>query len=73
MTLHRSVGSAEVIGAWAAAHPEPPVTLVLHEENLGLTRTLNEVLPRCRGRFLAYLGGDDRWAPAKLARLTAAA
>lgn len=65
-------GSPEVIRAWAGAGHDLPVTLVLHGENRGLTRTLNEVLPRCRGRYLAYLGGDDRWRPDKLGRLVAA-
>ena len=64
-------GSADVIRAWAEAAGRP-VDLVLHDVNLGLTRTLNEVLPRCRGTYLAYLGGDDRWASEKLARLAAA-
>lgn len=62
-------GSAEVIRAWCERHPDVPVTLVLHDQNLGLTRTLNEVLPRCRGRYVAYLGGDDVWHPTKLRRL----
>ena len=64
--------SADEIRAWADDHPATAATLVLHEENLGLTRTLNEVLPRCRGTYLAYLGGDDVWAPEKLERTVAA-
>jgi glycosyltransferase involved in cell wall biosynthesis len=63
--------SAELIGRWAKG-ADRPVDLVLHQDNAGLTRTLNEVLPRCRGTYLAYLGGDDVWAPTKLARLVAA-
>jgi glycosyltransferase involved in cell wall biosynthesis len=63
--------SAATIRAWADM-ADRPVTLVLRDDNHGLTRTLNEVLPRCRGTYLAYLGGDDRWAPEKLARLVAA-
>lgn len=60
-------GSADVIRSWAAGR-ERPVDVVLHAENVGLTRTLNEVLPSCRGTYLAYLGGDDRWRPDKLAQ-----
>lgn len=63
--------SADVIRAWCERH-EGVAQAVLHEENLGLTRTLNEVLPTCRGTYLAYLGGDDVWAPDKLVRLVAA-
>jgi glycosyltransferase involved in cell wall biosynthesis len=48
------------------------VSLVLHEHNIGLNRTLNEALVHCRGDYLAYLGGDDVWAPEKLARMVAA-
>ncbi len=64
--------SAAAVRAWADRHRAATTTLVLHEENLGLTRTLNEVLPQCRGTYLAYLGGDDVWAPEKLERLVAA-
>jgi glycosyltransferase involved in cell wall biosynthesis len=63
--------SAERIRRWAKS-ADRPVDLVLHQDNAGLTRTLNEVLPRCRGTYLAYLGGDDLWAPTKLARLVTA-
>lgn len=65
-------GSGELIRAWRDRHPEHPVRLVLHDRNLGLTRTLNEVLADCRGRHLAYLGGDDVWHPTKLSRVVAA-
>jgi glycosyltransferase involved in cell wall biosynthesis len=64
-------GSQDLIEAWAARCPRP-VTLVLHDENVGLTRTLNEALGHCRGEYLAYLGGDDVWAPDKLRRTVAA-
>jgi len=65
-------GSPDRIRAWRSRHPERSVTLVLHDENVGITRTLNEALPLCRGRHLAYLGGDDLWAPDKLVRLVEA-
>lgn len=64
-------GSPDLIRAWADRH-DLPVTLLLTEANRGLTRTLNAALPRCRGRYLAYLGGDDRWSPAKLERTVTA-
>ncbi len=63
--------SAAVIRDWAD-RSDRPVSLVLHQENVGLTRTLNEALPQCRGEYLAYLGGDDVWAPEKLKRSVAA-
>jgi glycosyltransferase involved in cell wall biosynthesis len=64
-------GSPALIEAWAERCPRP-TTLVLHAENVGLTRTLNEALGHCRGEYLAYLGGDDVWAPDKLRRTVAA-
>ena len=65
-------GSVELVKRWADDHPHLTVDLLLHDVNAGLTRTLNEALPRCRGTYLAYLGGDDVWAPTKLERLVAA-
>jgi alpha-1,3-rhamnosyltransferase len=64
-------GSADAIRAWVET-ADRPVDLVLHDVNVGLTRTLGEALAHCRGTYLAYLGGDDRWAPEKLGRLVAA-
>jgi glycosyltransferase involved in cell wall biosynthesis len=64
-------GSAGLLRAWAERCGHR-AALVLHERNTGLNPMLNEVLGHCRGRYLAYLGGDDVWAPAKLERLVAA-
>ncbi len=63
--------SADLLRAWAATCGHP-ATVIAHERNVGLNPTLNEALPECRGTYLAYLGGDDVWAPEKLARLVAA-
>lgn len=35
-------------------------------QNLGITANSNEVLRRCRGKYIAHLGGDDLFLPGKI-------
>lgn len=63
-------GSPEIIRDWAD-QADRSVRLLLGDTNRGLTRVLNDALTSCRGEFVAYLGGDDRWTPMKLARQVA--
>jgi glycosyltransferase involved in cell wall biosynthesis len=35
--------------------------LLLHEENLGMSRNLEATLRACRGKYIAILEGDDYW------------
>ena len=65
-------GSAALIEAWAGARADPRVHLVLRERNIGFLASLNDGRTRCRGRWLAYLGADDRWAPGYLGAMVAA-
>ena len=57
--------TADLIREWVRSSGAR-ATLVLHEHNRGLNRTLNELLPQARGRHLGFLAGDDRWLPDKL-------
>lgn len=58
--------SVEVVRAWAAAHPTP-LTLLEHEENLGVCRTLNDGLAFAKGEYISCLAADDRYLPHKIA------
>ena len=44
---------------------EPRVRL-LRKENAGQASAFNAGIPECRGEFVAFLDGDDWWAPGKL-------
>jgi GT2 family glycosyltransferase len=44
---------------------EPQVRL-LRKENGGQASAFNAGIPECRGEIIAFLDGDDWWAPAKL-------
>jgi len=37
-----------------------------NQRTLGITGNSNEVLRRCRGKYIAYLGGDDLFLPGKI-------
>lgn len=50
---------------------EPQVRL-LPKQNGGQASAFNLGIPQCRGELVAFLDGDDWWAPDKLARVCAA-
>lgn len=52
-------GSDEVIRTWLSQHPDLDVSYVLHEENLGITRSLNEAVRRAKHPLLCMFAGDD--------------
>lgn len=58
--------SVEVVRAWAASH-SLPLTLLEHEENRGVCRTLNDGLAVARGEYISCLAADDRYLPHKIA------
>jgi len=37
-----------------------------HERNLGISSTLNELLSKASGKYIAYIDSDDVWNPLKL-------
>src|ERR1700757_4996689 len=47
---------------------EPHVRL-LRKENGGQASAFNAGIPKCRGEIVAFLDGDDWWAPTKLSRV----
>ncbi len=50
---------------WLARAPVP-AGLIVNEENLGICRSRNLGLRRCRGAFVAGLSGDDYYEPRRL-------
>jgi glycosyltransferase involved in cell wall biosynthesis len=63
--------SADLIAGWLDGN-WPDATFVRHQENVGLTRTLNEALRNVRGDFVTISSADDWMEPARLERLVAA-
>jgi glycosyltransferase involved in cell wall biosynthesis len=63
-----SDGTREIVRGYAERHPEL-IRAVLPEQNLGHGQILLRAIEATRGRYLAYLDGDDYWtAPDKLRR-----
>lgn len=61
-------GTREIVERYAERHPDR-VRALLPPRNLGHGEILRLVLEATRGRFVAYLDGDDYWtSPAKLRR-----
>jgi hypothetical protein len=57
-------GTAEIVRKF-----EPHVR-VLRKENGGQASAFNAGIPECQGEIIAFLDGDDWWAPGKLKRVT---
>lgn len=55
----------EVIQDYAEQYPNKIVAF-RNERNLGITGNCNEVLSRCRGKYIAFHAGDDIFLPGKL-------
>lgn len=59
-------GTREIVKSYALARPGA-VNPILHARNVGGQRNVESVLEKCRGRYIAYLEGDDYWtSPHKL-------
>lgn len=62
-------GTGEVLRRHAARDPR---IVGVHTANQGVARARETGLQRARGRYVAFLDGDDRFEPEMLERLTAA-
>ncbi len=60
--------SAELIRQFQTAHPELKIILICREKNEGAAAARNLGVENSRGRYLAFLDGDDLWEPDKLER-----
>ncbi|MCW4000980.1 MAG: glycosyltransferase [Candidatus Bathyarchaeota archaeon] len=59
-------GSQKIIEKYQSA--DPRVKAVFHSKNMGIPRTINDAFTLARGKYVAFIGSDDVWAPAKLER-----
>ncbi len=51
----------EVLQQYANRHPGI-IRLLLHPRNIGAMNNQTETLKNCRGKYIAYLEGDDYWS-----------
>lgn len=63
-----SDNSRVVIEEYIKASAGENIRLVVQPENGGAARARNRGLKEAKGRYIAYLDGDDLWAPDKLER-----
>jgi glycosyltransferase involved in cell wall biosynthesis len=64
-------GTRRILQAYAGKYPNVIRTL-LPEKNLGLARNYGAVWQACRGKYIAWLDGDDYWrTPQKLQKQVA--
>lgn len=42
------------------------VSAYFHEKNMGIAKTVNELLDKATGEYIAHLASDDVWVPSKL-------
>ena len=60
-------GTAEIILEYSRTYPDKIIPLV-GGLNLGITRNSNRGLKKCRGKYIAFIGGDDLFLPGKLTK-----
>jgi glycosyltransferase involved in cell wall biosynthesis len=58
-------GTAEIVEEYARSAPGK-VVAVVGGGNLGITGNCNRGLSRCKGKYVAFLGGDDVFFPEKI-------
>ncbi len=56
----------QVITDYLAEHPDERIRLIRQEKNQGAAAARNRGVRESRGRYIAYLDGDDLWEPEKL-------
>ena len=59
--------TADLVWDWSNVH-KVEIRVLLNERNLGITATCNRLLSEARGKYHAWLAGDDLMYPEKLAR-----
>ena len=60
--------SDDVIRQWLGRHPGVRLHHTRHELNMGVTKTLNEMIGRSQGAFICLVAGDDLLLPEGIAQ-----
>ena len=60
--------SVSVIEKWITEHPEKSITIIKHEKNIGICKSLNECFQLSKGKYIQMLALDDILLPNKLER-----
>lgn len=58
-------GTANIISEYANQYPSKIIPLVAGP-NLGITGNSNRGLQACKGKYIAFIGGDDLFLPSKI-------
>lgn len=61
---HSTDNSVGVISRYAVK--ENRIRVVYHDENMGISRTMNESIGMAKGKFIAFTASDDVWGEKKL-------
>jgi glycosyltransferase involved in cell wall biosynthesis len=64
-------GTRRIVQAYARKYPNV-IHVLLHKKNVGMARNYEAVSQACRGKYIAWLEGDDYWrTPQKLQKQVA--
>lgn len=55
-----SDATVEILKEYAQKHPDV-IKLILRTENLGVTKNIYDLCMKCKGKYIAFLEGDDYW------------
>lgn len=61
---HSADSSREIITSYA--EKDSRIRIVFHDENVGISRTMNEAISIAEGAFIAFTASDDVWIEGKL-------
>ena len=61
---HSTDSSGEIITSYA--EKDSRIRIVFHDENVGISRTMNEAISMAEGTFIAFTASDDVWVEEKL-------
>lgn len=63
-------GTVDIIMEFAKKHPDKLVPII-NGSNSGITKNCNRALRACKGKYIAFLGGDDLFFPGKIKKQVA--
>ncbi len=53
-------GTSQILDQYQSRYSDV-ITVIHRQHNLGMNRNANELFGRCKGKYIAYLEGDDFW------------